>query len=72
MNRYKKYMQHIHSVGTATAIEMAVILLTEDIADFLVHNGIKADSPLINEVRKLKDYEYKPKKALNEDSNTKP
>lgn len=61
MTRYQKHMQRIHDVSTATTIEAAVMLLTEDIADYLVKSGVKPDSRLIKEIRTFKDYEYNPK-----------
>jgi hypothetical protein len=61
MTRYKSYIQKIHSVATASAIEMGVLLITEDVCDYLVNSGVQADSNLIKEIRKLKEYEYKPK-----------
>lgn len=67
MTRYQKYMQEIHSVSTAYAIELGALLLTEDILDYLIKSGIKADSKIIKDVRNIKKYEYKP----YEDSNTK-
>lgn len=62
MTRYQKYMQHIHSQATASAIETAVKLLTEDIVDYLVQHGVKADSNLIAEIKTFKDYVYNPNK----------
>lgn len=62
MTRYQKHMQHVHNVGQAMAIENAVILLTEDIVDFLVKSGIKQGAPLLRQIRELIKYEYNPKK----------
>lgn len=59
MDRYKKFMQKIHNVGTASAIEMAALLLTEDILDHLIKTGVKEDSKLLKDIRSLQSYEYK-------------
>jgi hypothetical protein len=59
MNRYKKHMQKVHNVGTATSIEMAVLLIIEDVVDHLIKTGVKADSKLLKDIRGLQSYEYK-------------
>lgn len=58
MTRYQKYMQKIHSVGTASAVEMGVMLIIEDVLDHLIKSGVKADSPIIKEIRSLREYTY--------------
>ena len=51
-------MQHIHNQATATSIEMAVNCLLQDICEFLVKSGVKAESKLINDIKQFKDYDY--------------
>lgn len=58
MTRYQKYMQSIHSVATASAVEMGVMLIIEDVLDHLIKSGVKPDSNLIKEIRSLKEYTY--------------
>jgi hypothetical protein len=65
MTRYQKHMQHIHNIGQAMAIENAVMLLTEDIVDFLVKSGIKEGAPILKDIRALSKYEYNPKQTIN-------
>lgn len=65
MTRYQKHMQHVHNIGQATAIENAVMLLMEDVIDFLVKSGVKQDAPILKEIRNLSKYEYNPKSILN-------
>lgn len=66
MTRYQKHMQHIHNAAQAMAIENAVMLLTEDIVDYLIKGGVKPGAPLLKEVRDLCKYEYNPKILNNE------
>lgn len=58
MTRYQKYMQEIHSVSTAYAIELGAMLIIEDVLDHLIKTGVKADSPLIKQIRSLREYTY--------------
>lgn len=59
MTRYAKYMQHIHDIGTANTIENAVSFVIEDIIDYLKKTGVKPESNLLNEIRKIGTYAYK-------------
>lgn len=59
MDRYKKHMQKVHNIGTATSIEMAVLLIMEDVVDHLIKTGVKEDSKLLKDIRDLQSYEYK-------------
>lgn len=54
-------MQHIHNQATASSIEMAVVLLLDDISEYLIKSGVKPDSRLIKEIKEFNTYEYNPK-----------
>lgn len=69
MTRYQRHMQHVHDQATALSIEQATRLLLEDVADFLVKSGVKAESQLIKDVKAFDKYEYNPKKHFKKAGN---
>lgn len=69
MTRYQTHMQHIHNQATAQSIEQAARLLLEDVADFLIKSGVKAESQLIKDVKAFDQYEYNPKKHFKKAGN---
>lgn len=58
MTHYTKYMQHIHNQAIASAIEMAVLCVTEDILELLIKTGVKPHAELLKKIRSLQKYEY--------------
>ena len=63
MTRYAKYMQHIHNQATASAIEQAVMLFTQDVLDLLIKTGVHDGSMLVNKIKDLQKYEYNAQKS---------
>lgn len=61
MTRYQLHMQLIHNQATALSIEMAVTVFTEDVLEYLIKSGVKADSKIIQDLRNLSKYEYNAK-----------
>lgn len=69
MTKYQAHMQRIHNQATANSIEQATRLLLEDVADFLIKTGVRADSQLIKDVKAFDKYEYNPKKHFKKTGN---